>query len=170
MARTWVGAWLAVASVIAAVAWAVLGWLALVHHVDAFQRFAVPGSDVVVVNSLRSQVLYIEGPVLAAPVAAEHIAVTDPTGAKVTVTAYQSSLRYDAPGALARAGRAVATFEPTVPGAYTITVDAPADPQTHLALGDRHVWDAAPQVLGAGLLLLLGTGFGLTLVFAAHQP
>jgi len=158
----WTGCVFIAAGLIGAIVWAALGWLGLMHHVDGFQRTAVPGTATVRVNTTATRVLYFEAARHIPAFSASDVIVTGPDDSNVPVVSYPRDLRYDVPGDSGRVGSAVASFRPTVPGSYHITVSGGS--VGTLALGDDVVWNAVPHVIGAGAVFLIGVGLGVTLI------
>ena len=79
--------------------------------------------------------------------------VTGPGGAAVPVATYRSSARYDLePG---RAGRAVATFPATTPGAYRVSAAKATEAGATLAVGQDIARGLVATTLGAVILGLV---------------
>jgi hypothetical protein len=158
----WGGGILITAATVGAIVWVALGWLGLMHHVDGFQRTAVPGSATVHVDAPSTRVLYFEATRGTPAFAAGAVTVVGPGMTSVPVTGYFRDLRYDVPGDFSHVGRAVASFRATAAGDYAVTVKGPF--AGTLAIGDDVVWDAVPHVVGAAALFLAGVGIGVTLI------
>jgi hypothetical protein len=170
----WVGGTLIALAVIGSILWTALAWIGLNHRIDGFPRSTVPGTAAVHVTDTSTQVLYYESARGITPIPATAIRVTDAAGHAVPVSGYSLDVRYDVPGNLDRVGSAVASFHATE-GNYTITTVATANPGT-LTIGGDIVQYAIPHLVGAGLVLILGTAGGLTLLVvtaarrASHRP
>jgi hypothetical protein len=61
-----------------------------------------------------------------------------------------------------RTGKAIASFEATVLGNYTISASTATSGT--IAIGSDLLWDAAPHIIGIIAVFLAGTGAGLTLI------
>ena len=129
----WIGGGLIAAACIGAVIWAVLAFFGYTDQVNSFQRMTVPGTATVHITRPATRVLYYESTGPAPSLAQLGLHVPGPAGNAVTVTPYSGDLRYDVPPVNpTRTGKAIASFDATVPGNYTIS----ASTAPH-----RHQWD-----------------------------
>jgi hypothetical protein len=158
----WAGGALIALAVIGTILWAALAWIGLNHRIDGFPRITVPGTAAVHISDTSTRVLYYETARGITPIPATAIRVTDAAAHVVPVSGYSLDVRYDVPGNPGRVGYAVASFH-AIGGNYTITTVATANPGT-LTIGDDIMQDAIPHIIGAGLLLVVGVGGGLTLI------
>jgi hypothetical protein len=93
--------------------------------------------------------------------------VTGPGGATVPVATYRSSTRYDLePG---RAGRAVATFEATTPGAYQVSAAGASEAGATLAVGQDIARSLVATTLGATVLALVTVLVAVPLAVATYR-
>ncbi len=161
----WIGGALIAAAWIGAAVWAVLAFFGYTDQVNSFQRMTVPGTATVQVSQPATRVLYYESTGPAPSLAQLGIQVTGPAGSAVTVTAYSGDLRYDVPPVNpTRTGKAIASFDATAPGNYTISAGTAVGTSGTIAIGSDLLWDAAPHIVGIIALFLVGTGAGLTLI------
>jgi hypothetical protein len=118
----WIGGGLIAAACIGAAVWAVLAFFGYVNQVNGFQRMTMPGTAIVHVSQPTTRVLYYESTGAAPSLAQLGIHVTGPAGNAVGVIRYSGDLRYDVPPLdPARAGKAIASFDATAAGNYTIS-------------------------------------------------
>ena len=161
----WIGGALIAAACIAAVIWAVLAFFGYTDQVNSFQRMTVPGTATVHLTQPATRVLYYESTGPAPSLAQLGIQVTGPAGTAVTVTSYSGDLRYDVPPVNpTRTGTAIASFDATAPGNYTITAGTATGTSGTIAIGSDLLWDAAPHIIGIIAVFLVGTAAGLTLI------
>jgi hypothetical protein len=93
--------------------------------------------------------------------------VTGPGGAAVPVATYRSSARYDLdPG---RAGRAVATFQATTPGAYRVSAARATEAGATLAVGEDLARSVVLTRLGAVILGLVTVLTAVPLAVVTYQ-
>jgi hypothetical protein len=158
----WIGGALIAAACIGAAIWAVLTYLGYLNQVDSFQRMTAPGTATVHVTQVTTRVLYSEGPGQAPSLSQLGIHVTGPAGNAVRVIPYTAELIYHAPLVNpTRTGTAIASFDATAPGNYTINATGAGGT---IAIGNDILWDAAPHVAGTIAVFLVGVGAGLTLI------
>jgi hypothetical protein len=158
----WIGGALIAAACLAAVIWAVLAFVGYTNQVNSFQRMTVPGTATIHVTQATTRVLYYESRGPAPSLGQLGIHVTGPAGGAVTVTPYSGDLRYDVPPLNpTRVGKAVASFDATTAGDYTINATGIGGT---IAIGSDLLWDAAPHIIGIIAVFLIGTGAGLTLI------
>jgi hypothetical protein len=145
----WIGGALIAAACIGAVIWAVLAFFGYTDQVNSFQRMTVPGTATVHIT--QPATLYYESTGPAPSLAELGLHVPGPAGNAVTVTPYSGDLRYNVPPVNpTRTGKAIASFEATVPGNYTISASASTSTGTGtgtsgtIAIGSDLLWDAAP--------------------------
>ena len=163
----WIGGVLIAGACIGAALWAVLAFFGYIDQVNSFQRMTVPGTAIVHVTQPATRVLYYESTGPAPSLAQLGLHVTGPAGNAVTVTPYSGDLRYDVPPVNpTRTGKAIASFEATVLGNYTISASTATGTGTSgtIAIGSDLLWDAAPHIIGIIAVFLAGTGAGLTLI------
>jgi hypothetical protein len=163
----WIGGALIAAACIGAVIWAVLAFFGYTDQVNSFQRMTVPGTATVHITQPATRVLYYESTGPAPSLAQLGLHVPGPAGNAVTVTPYSGDLRYDVPPVNpTRTGKAIASFDATVPGNYTISASTGTGTGTSgtIAIGSDLLWDAAPHIIGIIAVFLAGTGAGLTLI------
>jgi hypothetical protein len=129
----WVAGVLAVVGVIAGILLAVGTFQAYQDDLEGLARSA--GGEVrVSLQSDHDAVVFLEGPGVADNEDLRpKVVVTGPEGDPVAVQEYGAELLYDVPGRPGSTGRAIATFDVTVNGAYSVAVDAPAG--TTIAVG-----------------------------------
>jgi hypothetical protein len=195
----WVAAVVAVLGLTAAVLWGAVGFSNTLDRVDGFDRVAVPGTVTVSVSDPGTMVVYHESAAEVAryvePTANGRPAtrwdpgtrtivtvasagdtptfqqlglqVTGPGGATVPVATYRSSARYDLePG---RAGRAVATFQATTPGAYRVSAARATEPGATLAVGQDIARGVVLTRLGAVILGLVTVLVAVPLAVVTYQ-
>jgi hypothetical protein len=81
------------------------------------------------------------------------------------VTPYSGDLRYDVPPVNpTRVGKAVASFDATTLGNYTISARGATGTGGTIAIGGDLLWDAAPHVVGIFAVFLIGAAAGLTVI------
>ncbi len=161
----WIGGVLIAGACIGAALWAVLAFFGYIDQVNSFQRMTVPGTAIVHVTQPATRVLYYESTGPAPSLAQLGLHVTGPAGNAVTVTPYSGDLRYDVPPVNpTRTGKAIASFEATVLGNYTISASSRHRHQWDDRIGSDLLWDAAPHIIGIIAVFLAGTGAGLTLI------
>jgi hypothetical protein len=161
----WIGGALIAAGCIGAALWAVFAFVAYTNQVNGFQRMTVPGTATVQVAQATTRVLYYESRGPAPSLGQLGIHVTGPAGTPVTVTPYPGDLRYDVPPLNpTRTGKAVASFDATTPGNYTISARSATGGAGTIAIGGDLLWDAAPHIAGIIAVFLVGVGAGLTLI------
>jgi hypothetical protein len=110
-----------------------------------------------------TKVLYVEA-ARRTPVPTVRFAVVDPSGHAVPVQTYGGDLRYDVPDEPGRIGRAMATFEAGIAGAYSIEVIGPKTDGAIVAIGDDVARPSVPQILGALFLLSISAVGGAVLL------
>jgi hypothetical protein len=158
----WIGGALIAAACLGAVIWAVIAFFGYADQVNSFQRMTVPGTATVDVTQPTTRVLYYESTGSAPSLAQLGIHVTGPAGGAVAVTPYSGDLQYDVrPLNPTRVGKAIASFDATAPGNYTINATGTGGT---IAIGSDLLWDAAPHIIGIIAVFLVGTGAGLTLI------
>ena len=181
----WVAAVVAVLGLTAAFLWGAVGIHTTGDRVDGLARLAVPGATTVSVTDPGTMVIYHESqgevaryvdptanarpttrwdPGTRTIVTVRYpsdaptweqlgLTVTGPGGATVPVATYRSSARYDLePG---RAGRAVATFPATTPGAYRVAAARASEAGATLAVGQDLALGMVATTLGAVILGLV---------------
>jgi hypothetical protein len=194
----WVAAVVAVLGLTAAFLWGATGIHTTADGVDGFDRLAVPGATTVSVTA-GTMVVYHESaaevaryadpttnarpatrwdPGTRAIVTVHYggdaptweqlgLRVTGPGGATVPVATYRSSARYDLePG---RAGRAVATFQATTPGAYGVSAARATEAGATLAVGHDIARSLVLTRLGAVILGLVTVLTAVPLAVATYQ-
>jgi hypothetical protein len=124
----------------------------------------VPGTATVHVTQPTTRVLYYESTGPAPTLGQLGLHVTGPAGNLVGVTPYSGDLRYDVPPVNPTRGEAVASFDATTPGNYTIRASKATWTGGTIAVGSDLLWDAAPHIIGTIAVFLIGTGAGLTLI------
>ena len=159
----WVGALVAVLSIVGAVVWGVFTFLGWQAHVEDFPRLTPPGTVAVSVTDPESHFIFLEHDRSTAVPEMPAVAVTGPTGSEVPTVAQVNNLRYDVPDAANRVGDAVLSFETNEPGTYLVAVEA-AEEGTIVAVGDDLVGGWWLQVAGSVALLLGGVLVGLAVV------
>ena len=195
----WVAAVVAVLGLTAALVWGAAGTSNTLDRVNGFDRLAVPGATSVSVTDPATMVVYHESAAEVAryveptatgrpatrwdpgtrttvtvPSVADAptweqlgLSVTGPGGATVPVATYRSSARYDLePG---RAGRAVATFQATTPGAYRVSAVRASEAGATLAVGDDIARGVVLTRLGATILGLVTVLTAVPLAVATHK-
>jgi hypothetical protein len=161
----WIGGGIIAAACITAVIWAVLAFFGYSDQVNSFQRMTVPGTATVHLAQSATRVLYYENTGAAPSLAQLGIHVAGPAGTAVTVRPYSGDLRYDVPPVNpTRTGTAIASFDATVAGNYTISARAVAGTGGMIAVGSDLLWDAAPHIIGIIAVFLIGSGAGLALI------
>jgi hypothetical protein len=161
----WIGGALIAAACIGAAIWAVLAFVGYTNQVNSFQRMTVPGTATVHLTQPATRVLYYESQGPAPSLAQLGVHVTGPAGGAVTVTPYSGDLRYDVPPVNpTRVGKAIASFDATTPGNYTISGSKATRTGGMIAIGSDLLWDAAPHIIGIIAVFLVGVGAGLTLI------
>jgi hypothetical protein len=163
----WAAVLVAVVALAAGLTWGIGAITNMRHTIDAFARAPIPGSVPVELPASTGQVIYYEGPGAVSATFLQ-LEVTGPDAARIGVRPYGQTVEYEAPGF--RHGRAVATFDTTVAGTYTIRVHARA-PGAAVAVGDSFVRTAGWQVAAAVILVVagLGTAAILALVTAVRR-
>jgi hypothetical protein len=155
----WIGGGLIAAACIGAVIWAALAFFGYTDQVNSFQRMTVPGTATVHITQPATWVLYYESTGPAPSLAELGLHVPGPAGYAVTVTEVPRGFR---------TGKAIASFDATVPGNYTISASTGTGTGTGtsgtIAIGSDLLWDAAPHIIGIIAVFLVGTGAGLTLI------
>jgi hypothetical protein len=164
----WVAAAVALVAVVAGVTWAIVSFVDLRHDIDGFARADIPGQVDVRLPGSTGQVLYYEGP--GAPTLSMLDAtVTGPSGGEVTLREYNGNVEYDAP----RGGtaHAVATFDSSEPGTYTVATNGSLRTDAVLAVGSSIVSGAGGRVAAAAVLAVTGLviGAGIALVSALRR-
>jgi hypothetical protein len=195
----WVAAVVAALGLTAAFLWGAVGIHTTGDRVDGFARLAVPGATTVSVTNPGTMVIYHESAAEVAryadPTATGRPAtrwdpgtrtivtvrypsdaptwqqlglqVTGPGGTTVPVATYRSSTRYDLePG---RAGRAVATFQATTPGAYRVSAARAIEARATLAVGEDIARGMVVTRLGATILALVTVLVAVPLAVATYQ-
>ena len=155
-----------VLGLLAAGAWAVVGVVAAWQVPDGFARSTLPGTVTVQVTDAGTQWLYYEH-TDGTPVASLDqlgVRITAPDGQPATPQPTSFTMAYDAKtGDL---GTAIATFNATTPGTYTVTADTAPAPGTALAVGPSVAQPLRTPLLGAaavlGLCLVASTGLLIT--------
>jgi hypothetical protein len=161
----WIGGALIAAACIGAAAWAVFAFFGYVDQVNGFQRMTVPGTATVHVTQSTTRVLYYESTGPTPSLGQLGVHVTGPGGNTATVTPYPGDLRYDVPPVNpSRVGKAIASFDATTPGNYTISASTVTSTGGTIAIGGDILWDAAPHIIGIIAVFLSGVGAGLTLI------
>ncbi len=131
--------------VIGAIAYAIVGFVGIADTVGDFERVR-PGSGTVTIESPGEYVVYFED---ASPNG--RVAMTAPSGEPVLLSTYSNELSYDFDG---RNGSAVATFDATETGEYTIETD------TAVAIGPSVAGELIRAILVpfaiAGIAFVLG--------------
>jgi hypothetical protein len=160
----WFGGVILVIGLIASLAWGVAGVFRTNERSDGFMRISIPGETTMRIERTGGQVIYYEG--VDVPILNDvAVQVTDPAGRSVPVDPYIGDLRYDARDAT-DVGRAIATFDATMTGPYTITVRGVSQPLGRVAVGPSVAGILAPTLFGAAVVLLIFGGGGLALVIA----
>jgi hypothetical protein len=164
----WVAAAVALVAVVAGVTWAIVSFVDLRHDIDGFARADIPGQVDVRLPGSTGQVLYYEGP--GAPTLSMLDAtVTGPSGGEVTLRQYSGNVEYDAP--LGVTGHAVATFDSSEPGTYTVGSAASLRTDAVIAVGPSIVSGAGGRVAAAAVIAVVGLaiGGGIALVTALRR-
>ncbi len=159
----WVGAAIAVAAMLGAVAWGALAFLGWRAHVEQFPRITSPGQVTVALAEPGTRVLYLEHDRSTRVPAVPAVTVTGPAGEVVPLTAYRGELRYDLPDVANRIGDAVLTFPAADAGTFTVSVSG-AEAGTVVAVGDNLVSAWGLHVLGIVSLLVAGPLVGVVVV------
>jgi hypothetical protein len=195
----WVAAIVAALGLTAAFLWGAVGIHTTADRVDGFDRLAVPGAMTVSVTDPGTMVIYHESAAEVAryadPTATGRpstrwdpgtrtivtvrypndaptwqqlgLQVTGPGGTTVPVATYRSSTRYDLePG---RAGRAVATFQATTPGAYRVSATRTIEARGALAVGEDIARGLVVTTMGATILALVTVLVAVPLAVATYQ-
>lgn len=159
----WAAGIVAVAGVIAGI---LLGITSFLSYQDDLREMArAAGGEVRVSLTIgQDAVVFLEGPGVAdnkdlRPT----VAVAGPDGDEVTVGAYGAELLYDVPGRRGATARAIATFEVTVNGVYTVSADTPEG--TTIAVGAGLNFATLAQFVAAlalpGLAVVLAIGIAV---------
>ena len=155
-----------VLGLLAAGAWAVVGVVAAWQAPDGFARSTLPGSATVQVTDAGTQWLYYEH-TDGTPVASLDqlgVRITAPDGQSATPQPTSFTMAYDAKAG--DVGTAIATFNATTPGTYTVSADTAPAPGTALAVGPSVAQPLRTPLLGAaavlGLCLVASTGLIIT--------
>jgi hypothetical protein len=147
------GYWLAgvvlVLGLAAAIAWASVRTLAAIDGTEDFARGAIPGAVTVPVRETGKLIVYYEANDRPALQELE-LVVRAPDGGVVPVSGYGSELEYDVPGRAGVVAQAVATFDATTAGVYTVSASAPAEPGAQLAVGESVGRDVVATLVQAG--------------------
>ena len=159
----WVGALIAVLSLVGALIWGAFAFLGWQAHVEDFPRLTPPGTVAVSVSDPETHFVYLEHDRSTAVPDVPAVTVTAPSGAEVPTSTYGLDMRYDVPNAADRVGDAVLTFEAEETGTYLVAV-ADAEQGTTVAIGDDLIWGWGFQVLGIVALLLGGLLIGVVIV------
>lgn len=134
-----------------AIWWGTATYLGMVDDLAGLRRVQIPSAGVVALEE-GTQILSVESGRLAT-FSDLRFAVRGPDGATVPVGPYDGDLRYDVPDQPGRVGHAVATFETSSPGRYTVRVDGRAATGAILAIGEDASRAALPEILGAMALM-----------------
>jgi hypothetical protein len=167
--RFWAAGLVAVIGVIVAVSWTIAGVVSAMHASDDFARANIPGTVNAQVADIGSQYVYYEGDYGARLPSFDQLRlqVSGPAGAAVEVKPYGFQMQYDAHSGLL--GTAVATFDASTPGTYSITSTA-AEPGARLAVGDSVAGHLTTPLVGSGVVLVLAAGAALALMVRASRP
>ena len=159
----WVGALVAVLSMLVAMIWGAFAFLGWQAHVEDFPRLNPPGTMTVSVSETETQYIYLEHPRSTPVPDVPSVTVTGPSGVEVPTVAFENELRYDVPDVGNRVGDAVLTFEANETGTYLVAV-GDAEQGTTIAIGDNLIWGWGLQVVGIVALLLGGLLIGVLIV------
>jgi hypothetical protein len=148
----------ALGAVLLAAVWAAVALWPLSGQVDDLTRTDIPGEAVVTVDEPDGQVIYYERATWFASVPMNPdlaIDVTGPDGQTVPADPYGLAVHYRLPGLV---GEPVATFDATVPGDYTVTVqDAePLPDDARTAVGPSITTGVLTGLAGPIIVLLAG--------------
>lgn len=143
----------AVVGLVAGAAWGLVAYMGFQSDVDNFARFEAPGSVTLAVSRSGGRVVYREGP---GPTSLSEIGltVTAPDSTDVPVLPYEADLRYDAPDH--RVGRAVATFDASMPGHYEVRADGTPADGVRFAVGGSIPASTVAGVVGGIVVIVLG--------------
>jgi hypothetical protein len=158
----WVAGLIAVAGLVGAVIWGLVGLSGMVGQVDAFPRMDVPGERVLTVQEPVELTIFYEAPGIdqeQAELPPLTLSIFDPDGAPVAVAGYGSELTYHVDD---HTGRAVATFAAAAAGDYRMLVEGDAPPGATIAVGEDF-GGFIGALLGAGLLVLVTLGAAIIL-------
>lgn len=163
--------WLALAGIVVAVAWGILGYHMLQSRLDDLTRTGIPGQVAVNVTDPGGLTIFYEDPTAAggflvqagrstaltgAPV---DVSVTDPTGQTVTTASYQHDLRFTHDG---RTVIALATFEAPSAGSYTLNVQGSVPDGAMLSVG--RIVDLGLLANAAGAVVVFIASLGALVV------
>jgi hypothetical protein len=158
----WVAGLLAVAGLVGAAIWVLVGLSGIIDQVEAFPRMDVPGERALTVQEPVDLTIFYEAPGIdqeQAELPPLTVFIFDPDDAPVPVAGYGSELTYQFGE---HTGRAVATFTAAAPGDYRVLVEGDAAPGATIAVGESFGGSIGAFV-GAALLALVAFGAAIVL-------
>ena len=165
--RVWY--WVALAVLLAGVAWAVVASIVLFGRVDSFLRVPDPGQGTISLTHSGGYVIYYEGPGASnGNVPAGNIRVIpESAGAAVkSITAFSGSMTYQIGS---REGTAVAHLQIAAPGRFLVqATSSGAPPGSHLAIGSNISGGIVAIVLPALVLTLAAVGGAIVVAVVRH--
>ena len=165
--RVWY--WVALAVLLAGVAWAVVASIVLFGRVDSFPRVPNPGQGTISLTHSGGYVIYYEGPGASnGNVPAGNIRVIpESAGAAVkSITAFSGSMTYQIGS---REGTAVAHLQIAAPGSFLVrATSSGAPPGSHLAIGSNISGGIVAIVLPALVLALAAVGGAIVVAVVRH--
>ena len=165
--RVWY--WVALAVLLAGVAWAVVASIVLFGRVDSFLRVPDPGQGTISLTHSGGYVIYYEGPGASnGNVPAGNIRVIpESAGAAVkSITAFSGSMTYQIGS---REGTAVAHLQIAAPGSFLVrATSSGAPPGSHLAIGSNISGGFVAIVLPALVLALAAVGGAIVVAVVRH--
>jgi hypothetical protein len=166
--RVWY--WVALAVLLAGVAWAVVASVLLFGRVGSFPRVPDPGQGVISLTHSGGYVIYYEGPGASnGNVPAGNVRVIpESAGAAVkSITAFSGSMTYQMGS---REGTAVAHLQIAAPGRFLVrATSSGAPPGSHLAIGSNISGGIAAIVLPALVLTLAAVGGAIAVAVIRHK-
>ena len=165
--RVWY--WVALAVLLAGVAWGVVASIVLFGRVDSFLRVPDPGQGTISLTHSGGYVIYYEGPGASnGNVPAGNIRVIpESAGAAVkSITAFSGSMTYQIGS---REGTAVAHLQIAAPGRFLVqATSSGAPPGSHLAIGSNISGGIVAIVLPALVLTLAAVGGAIVVAVVRH--
>jgi hypothetical protein len=162
--------WLAVAVLLAGVAWAALASVVLIGRVDAFPRVPDPGQGVISLTHSGGYLIYYEGPGASAgnvPAAGLDVTPVSGSGAVQSIRSYSGSLTYQFGS---REGSAVASLQIARPGRFLVrATSSAAPPGSHLAIGSNIAGGIAVIVFPALVLVLAAIVCAIVVAVTRHN-
>ncbi len=145
VAGYWIAGAIALIGVVAAAVWAITGTVGVIGEVNAFPRIDVPGSDTVNIDETGGRVVFYEG------TGKPHwellsLEIAGPDGSPVPIATYVTDLTYSFGG---RTATAIATFEATEEGTYSVSTSNAPEPGARIAIGNSFAKEAVGRIFGA---------------------